>query len=103
MDYSQGVSSDKMRFYKDIKYIGVKSDYPLLKNFNDDKTKSIKIMQFSGKPYNKYEYKTYFIYSDRKWNELLKILNDDAKKYNMEVFNNQGIAALGPKWIHNTK
>jgi len=103
MDYSQGITSNKMRFYNDIKYIGVKTDYPLFKNFCDDKTVSIEIKQFCGKPYNKYEYKTYYLYSDTKWNELLQILNNDAQKYNMEVFNNQGIASLAPKWIHSAK
>jgi hypothetical protein len=101
MDYNNGIKPDKMRFYKNIEYIGVKTDYPLYKNFNKFDVKSIEIKRFFGKPYNKYEYNTYFIFSQNKWNELLQTLSSDAEKYNMEVYEKQGIASLSPIWIHS--
>ncbi len=103
MDYTNGVKPEKMRFYSNIEYIGVKTDYPLYRNFCNSDVKSIKIKRFFGNPYNRYDYDTYFIFNQNKWNELLNTLNNDAQKYNMDVFNNHDIASLTPIWIHNKK
>jgi GNAT superfamily N-acetyltransferase len=93
------------RFYKNKEYIGVRVDYPYRHLPVDDpyKVKSIYIKQFTGRPYNVYEYSEYHEFSEPKWHDLVEQLKADAKKYNMDVVDERGYAYLVPKWEHKKK
>lgn len=90
------------RFYKDKEYIGVKVNYPFRQLPVDDpyKVKSIYIKQFRGRPYNVFEFSEYHDYTPEQWQKLVKQLEADASKFNMELINERGYAYLVPKWTH---
>lgn len=88
------------RFYKNVRYIGVK--YQNRDTFGEWRNE-INLWVFWGRPYNRFEYDAIYEHTPELWNRLVNKAAKQAVATNRELVVTDSHVYMAPIWIHRKK